>query len=170
MQYLLCIIYCRPKANLGLNSVLPTCRGYNPEISPTTCLGIEFERKDRIWEAEALKYIPFKGNLDLFLLTHSATAHSDSAQMRSPRIPSHPATWDAASWKEPKELPLHLCLPLVNQEQRWGAGFTKTDMHFTASVVKILPKPHLKAFSLTQTYPVCRDHHNSGSHSQHPQQ
>lgn len=35
-QCMLCIIYCKPKANLGLNSVLPTCRGYNPQISPIT--------------------------------------------------------------------------------------------------------------------------------------
>lgn len=86
-----------------------------------------------------------------------------SAHMRSPRNPFPPCTWDATSWKEPKELPFHLHLPLVNQELWWGVGFTKTHVHFTASVVKILPKPQLKVSSLSQTYPVCRNHH-SGSH------
>lgn len=132
------------------------------EFSPSYLQRFKFENKDRAWEAEALKYLPFKDNLDLCLLTHSVTAHLVHIQ-DPPEIPSHRATWDATSWKEPKELPFHLHLPLVNQELWWGVGFTKTHMHFTASVVKILPKPQLKASSLSQTYPVCRNHH-SGSH------
>lgn len=58
--------------------------------APSLSLGIKFERRDRTWEAEALNYIPFKDNLDLFLLTRSVTAHLDRAHMRSPRNPFPP--------------------------------------------------------------------------------
>lgn len=128
--------------------LLQTQRKPGLEFSPSYLQRFKFEKRDRTWEAEALKYIPFKDNLDLCLLTHSVTAHLVHIG-DPPEIPSHHATWDATAWKEPKELPFHLHFPLVNQELRWGVGFTKTHMHFTASVFKILPKPQLKAFCLS---------------------
>lgn len=128
--------------------------------APPLALGIKFEREDRTWEAEALNYIPFKDNLDLFLLTRSVTAHLDNAHVRSHRNPFPPCHLGCNFMKGAlRTTPPPLFAP-GESEAMMGSWIYQDRQAFHSSVVKILPKPQLKSSSLTQTYPVGRDHHH----------